>query len=254
MIDSHCHLDHVEGEVDEIVAAAREAGVEAIVDIGMGTASSEAAAERAAHYPGVVYASVGIHPNDLAEFEADPDATMAALADLAGRPGVVGVGETGLDRYRDRSDPALQETAFLAHIELAERVDRTLVIHCRDAHGQVLEILDAHGAPERVVMHCFSGDAAFAAECAGRGYYCSFAGNLTFKRNDELRAAAAAVPDELVLVETDAPYLAPEPRRGRPNSPALIAHTVEALATVWATDRDAIVARLRDNTERAFRL
>jgi TatD DNase family protein len=201
-----------------------------VVDIGMGLEESRAAAARAAVTDGL-YASVGIHPNDLTDFTADRDGCMQTLADLATEPSVVAIGETGLDLYRDRSDPALQEESFRAHIELAKEAGRTLVIHCRAAHERVLAVLDEVGAPSRTVMHCFSGDLAHAKACAERGFYCSFAGNLTYKRSTELRDAAAAVPSALLLVETDAPFLAPVPFRGKPNRPALVVHTVETLAS-----------------------
>lgn len=251
LVDSHCHLAHIERDVEEVLAEAAAAGVELVVDIGMGTGESAAAAARAASIP-QVRASVGIHPNDLEEFESDPEGTMDVLRDLAAKPGVVAIGETGLDHYRDRSAPEVQETAFRAHIALAKQTDRTLVIHCRDAHQAVLDVLDDVGSPPRVVMHCFSGDETYARACARRGYFCSFAGNITYKRNDDLREAARVVRKELLLVETDAPFLAPEPYRGRPNAPALIVHTVEALARVRSLSVNALTSLVADNATRAF--
>lgn len=246
LIDSHCHLGHLEAPLDEALE-----GVDLVVDIGMGLEESRQAAGRAASDPRI-YASVGIHPNDVSEFEADADATIAALAELAVLPRVVAVGETGLDNYRDRSSPQVQEASFRAHIALAKRIDKTLVIHCRDAHQKVLDVLDAEGAPPRVVMHCFSGDVAYARECSSRGYFCSFAGNVTYKRNDDLREASRVVPDELLLVETDAPYLAPEPFRGRSNAPKLVEHTTRALADARSMPFDALLGMLQENTYRAF--
>jgi TatD DNase family protein len=251
LIDSHCHLGHVHGDPAEVVAEARALGVEAVVDIGMGIAESEAVAARAAGIDGV-FAAVGIHPNELEEFERDPGATMAALRDLVSKPGVVGVGETGLDTYRDRWPLDLQETAFRAHIALAREADKALVIHCRDAHERVLEILDEAGAPDRVVMHCFSADSAYASVCAERGFYCSFAGNVTYKKSHELRQAVRAVPDDLLLVETDAPYLAPLPFRGKPNRPALVIHTAQTLAGVRDVPFEDIDVALSRNAKRAF--
>ena len=253
LVDTHCHLGHIEADPELTLAEAREAGVDVVIDIGMGTEESSTATERARRIDGV-YASVGVHPNDLAEFEADPDATMQRLASLAADPRVVAIGETGLDFYRDRSASALQEDAFRAHIELARGTDLPIVIHCRDAHLRVLEILDESGRPERVVMHCFSGDAAYARECAARDYFCSFAGNVTFRNAGGLRAAAAAVPLRLLLAETDAPFLAPEPRRGRPNAPRLLPHTVDALTAVVGADAEEFRVVLRSNSARAFRL
>ena len=251
LVDSHCHLAHIGRDAAEILSEANGAGVALVIDIGMGTAESRAAAERAAVMP-AVRASVGIHPNDLQEYEADTAGTISTLDELASQPGVVAIGETGLDYYRERSSRDLQDHAFRAHIRLAKRSDRTLVIHCRDAHDAVLAVLDDAGAPSRVVMHCFSGDTAYANECAARGFFCSFAGNLTYKRNNDLRDAACIVPDELLLIETDAPFLAPEPFRGKPNAPALVVHTAEALAATRSMSVNALTKLLRDNSRRAF--
>ena len=251
LIDSHCHIGHIEREPADVLGEARSAGVDAVIDIGMGLDESRTSATRASTTDGV-YASVGIHPNDLTEFDADADATMAALRELAVSAHVVGIGETGLDFYRDRWTPEQQETSFRAHIALAKDVDRTLVIHCRDAHDRVLHVLDDEGAPDRVVMHCFSGDVAFAHACNERGFYSSFAGNITYKRNDDLRDAACVVDEHLLLVETDAPFLAPEPFRGKPNAPALVVHTAQRLAEVRASDVDVLTTALRVNTHRAF--
>jgi TatD DNase family protein len=254
LVDTHCHLGHIERPLEDVLRDAAAAGVETVIDIGMGTAESQMSARRAADRPGRVYACVGIHPNDLEEFEADTDSALATLGELAGKPGVVGIGETGLDYYRDRSDRRLQEGAFRAHIALAHQADRTLVIHCRDAHDRVLEVLDEAGAPERVVMHCFSGDVAFAKVCAERGFFCSFAGNMTYRRNDELRKAARSLPPELLLIETDAPFLAPDPHRGKPNHPGLLPHTAEVLASERSISLSALAKSLGENTRRAFAL
>ena len=254
LTDTHCHLSHCEGEPDLILEAAEQAGVERVVDIGMGLEESEASASRAASSPGRILASVGLHPNDLSAWRADPDAAMARLRELASSPGVVAVGETGIDTYRDREQRAVQEESFRAHIALAKETLRTLVIHCRDAHADVIRVLDDAGAPPRVIMHCFSGDADHALECADRGFWCSFAGNITYKRNDDLRAAARVVPLDLLLVETDAPYLAPIPHRGKPNSPALVALTADALAEVVGRDPGEMRRRLAANTQAAFGL
>lgn len=249
--DSHCHLSHIERDASEVLDEAAAAGVGPVIDVGMGLDEARASASRAAATEGV-YAAVGIHPNDLRSFEADPDQTMSELRRLAALPGVVAVGETGLDHYRDRSPHALQETSFRAHIDLAKDVDRTLVIHCRDAHDDVIRVLDDEGAPARVVMHCFSGDADFARRCADRSFYCSFAGNVTYKRNEALRDAARVIPDELLLVETDAPFLAPEPFRGKENAPALVVHTARALADARSVPYETLLHMLQVNTCRAF--
>jgi TatD DNase family protein len=219
-----------------------------VIDIAMGLAEAEASTARG----GVC--AVGIHPNELEEFGSDPSGSMERLAEIATRPGVVGIGETGLDFFRERSSEALQVDAFRAHIGIAKRLDKALVIHCRDAHDRLLEVLEDEGAPSRVVMHCFSGDEAFARKCAERGYFCSFAGNVTYKRNDELRRAATSIPRELLLVETDAPFLTPEPHRGRPNSPVLLPITATRLASELGMPLGELEKRLDDNTRRAFAL
>lgn len=254
LTDTHCHLSHCEGEVEALLDAAAGSGVECVVDVGMGVDESEATVARAEAAGGRILAAVGLHPNDLAAWRADPTAAMDRLRDLAVSPFVVAVGETGIDTYRDREVPAVQEDSFRAHIDLAKDLDRALVIHCRDAQSEVLRILDDEGPPPRVIMHCFSGDRSHAVECTSRGFWCSFAGNITYKRNDELREAARAVPAELLLVETDAPYLAPVPHRGKPNSPALVSLTADALGSALGLDAVQLRGRLADNTAAAFGL
>lgn len=249
LVDTHCHLDHIEADPADVLEEAAAAGVERVVDIGMGLASSEGAVVRAEASGGRVAAAVGFHPNELEGFSEEG---MQRLRDLAARPSVVAVGETGLDFYRDRSAPELQERAFRAHIELAREVGKALVIHCRDAHDRVLEVLDDAGAPGLVVMHCFSGDVAHARACVERGYVCSFAGNLTYPRNTELREAARILPEELLLVETDAPFLAPVPYRGKPNRPALVVHTAAALAEARGISDAALREVLARNVARVF--
>lgn len=248
MIDSHCHLAHIEAEPSQTLADAREAGVHTVIDIAMGLAECEASTARGGP------CAVGIHPNELEEFEADPSGSMAKLAAIASRPGVVGIGETGLDFFRERSSETLQVAAFRAHIGLAKELDKALVIHCRDAHDAVFEVLESEGAPSRVVMHCFSGGEAFAMECADRGFFCSFAGNVTYKRNADLRRAAASLPPELLLVETDAPFLTPEPHRGHPNAPSLLPITANRLASERQMPPGELEKHLDDNTRRAFTL
>lgn len=222
-----------------------------VIDIAMGLAEAETSTTRG--LDGVLVA-VGIHPNDLGSFEADPSGSMARLAELASRPGVVGIGETGLDFFRERSSEELQVDAFRAHIVLAAELDKALVIHCRDAHDRMLEVLEETGVPSRVVMHCFSGDTEFAEKCAERGFFCSFAGNVTYKRNTELRRAATSLPKKLLLVETDAPFLAPEPHRGRPNAPSLLPITATRLASELGVPPTELEVQLDDNTRRAFDL
>ncbi len=250
-VDTHCHLDHhPEATADEQVARARAADVGTLITIGTDLPSSEQAVRTAARFDGV-FAAVGIHPND-----ADTATTeaLAAIADLAMRPEVVAIGETGLDRYRDHTTPEQQDPVFRAQIELAKRLDLTLVIHCRDAWPACLVVLDEEGAPDRVVMHCFSGDLDVVRRCADAGWYLSFAGNVTFRNAQELRDAAAAVPAELLLTETDSPYLTPHPYRGRWNDPSFVPHTLRALAATRGEEPEDLAASVRDNTVRAFAL
>jgi TatD DNase family protein len=265
VIDTHTHLNlhdrYLHGEsvpdADALLAMAADVGVTRVVQIGCDVAYARASIEMARTRPSVVV-GVSVHPNDAARLEADGgpaalDTALAEVALLAEDEVVRAVGETGLDYYRTGEDlHAAQHRAFRVHIDLATRLGKTLVIHDREAHEDVLSILENQGAPERVVFHCFSGDSAMAAYCADRGWYLSFAGPITYKANDALRAALAVVPDDLVLVETDAPYLTPVPHRGKPNASYLMPNTVRAMAEVRETDEATMCALLFDNAQRAF--
>jgi TatD DNase family protein len=251
-LDSHCHLDLIERPAGEVLAAARAAGIARVVTVGVDLASSRWAARCAGEQAGV-YAAVAVHPNETAvPPAAERDAVLAAIAGLAALPQVRAVGETGLDYYRDHADPAVQRDWFRAHIAIAKQAGKALMIHDRDAHEDVLAILEAEGPPEKVIFHCFSGDAAMAKRCAEAGYVMSFAGNITFKNAQPLRDAAAAAPAGLLLVETDAPFLTPVPHRGKPNSPALVAHTVRALADVKQIGVAEMCALVTATGERMF--
>ena len=233
-LDAHCHLDLIEEPTGEVLAAARAAGITRVITVGVDLPSSRWSADRAD--PGLgVYAAVAVHPNETAAAASSPahrDEVLAEITKLAGLPQVRAVGETGLDYYREHAAPEVQRDWFRAHIDIAKQAGKTLMIHDREAHDDVLAILEADGPPERVVFHCFSGDAAMAKRCADAGYVMSFAGNLTFANAPALREAAAAAPADLLLVETDAPFLTPVPHRGKPNTPAMVAHTVRCLASV----------------------
>ena len=253
-LDSHCHLEMIERPVAEVLAAARAAGITRVVTIGTDLASSRWAARCAAQHAGL-YAAVAVHPNETAAAASSPvqrDEVLAQIADLATLPRVRAIGETGLDYYRDHASPAVQRDWFRAHIAIAKRAGKALVIHDRDAHEDVLEILEADGPPEKVIFHCFSGDAAMAKRCAEAGYVMSFAGNITFKNAGPLREAAAAAPVDLLLAETDAPFLTPVPHRGKPNSPALVAQTVRALAALKQIPVEDMCAQLMATGERMF--
>jgi TatD DNase family protein len=268
--DSHTHLDMQSGTVEEALAAAAAVGVNTLVQVGCDLAGSRWAAETAAAYADV-HAAVALHPNEAPRIvlgdpdgwsrqgartpggEAALDEQLAQIDELAALEQVKAVGETGLDHFRTGDEGrAAQERSFRAHIEIAKRHGKALVIHDRDAHEDVLRILKEEGAPERTVFHCYSGDAEMAEICAREGYWMSFAGNVTFKNARNLRDAVAVAPAELLLVETDAPFLTPVPWRGRPNAPYLIPVTVRAMAEVRGMPEDALCEAIAANTARAF--
>ena len=253
--DGHTHLDIMGLPVPGVLAAARQAGIARVITVGTDLESSRWSARCADDYDDV-YAAVAIHPNETAA-AAGGDAgragqVLAEIELLAGLPQVRAVGETGLDYYRDHSDPAVQRDWFRAHIAIAKRTGKVLMIHDREAHEDVLRILAEEGAPDRVVFHCFSGDVEMAKRCAEAGYVMSFAGNLTFTSAQNLRDAAAVAPAELVLTETDAPFLTPVPWRGKPNSPALTAYTVRCLAEVKNMDVAELCDQLTATGERMY--
>jgi TatD DNase family protein len=235
--------------VDEAAAAARAVGIERLVTIGIDVPSSQWQVDAATRHEDV-FATVAIHPNEA--HAADDDA-WARIAELAAHPQVVGVGETGLDHFRTAEDGwAQQEESFRRHIAIAKSTGKALVIHDRDAHDDVLRVLESEGAPDHVVFHCFSGDADFARHCVDRGYVLSFAGNITFKDADALRAAVAVTPLDQLLVETDAPFLTPMPHRGRPNAPYLVPLTIRAVAAVKGVADDDVCAGVTAAADRVF--
>jgi TatD DNase family protein len=248
VLDAHCHLDLMPGSIEDNLAAAQAVGISRVVTIGVDVPSSQwSAAAAAAHRP--VGAAVAIHPNEASA--ADGDA-LAEIARLAALPHVAAVGETGLDFYRDTATAGQQQASFRAHIAIAKQTGKALVIHDRDAHDAVLQALAEEGAPERVVFHCFSGDAAMARVCADHGYVMSFAGNVTFKNAEPLREALRVAPLDLLLVETDAPFLTPMPHRGQPNAPYLVPLTVRAMAEVKGVDTDELCAAISATGDRVF--
>ncbi|GAB3614050.1 TatD family hydrolase [Humibacter ginsengisoli] len=262
--DNHTHIDPsarpgriADGhalDYREHLDRASSVGVRGVVQVGTDVASSIWAAETAAVEPRML-AAVAIHPNDAPELGAagELDDALAVIDSLASRPRVRAIGETGLDFFRtDENGRAAQFRSFEAHIEMAKRHDLALQIHDRDAHDDVIATLKRVGAPERVVFHCFSGDAGLAEVCADNGWYMSFAGTVTFKNAQNLRDALEIAPRSLLLVETDAPYLTPSPFRGRPNAPYLIPHTVRGMAAVTSTDVSLLAAQLVSNTELVY--
>ena len=256
VFDSHTHLDITVSEigtlsVDDLLDAAVKAGVDRVVQVGVDVPSSRWGAELAARDSRVL-AAVALHPND-APLLSDLDGALREIEAMAAEPRVRGIGETGLDTFRTGEEGRVaQEESFRAHIAIAKRHGKALIIHDRDAHADVLRVLDDEGAPDSVVLHCFSGDAEFAAECVRRGFFLSFAGTVTFGNAGHLREAAALTPPSQMLVETDAPYLTPMPHRGRPNASYLIPHTMRLLAEVTGTDLDELCAAISANGERVL--
>jgi TatD DNase family protein len=258
--DNHAHLEIADGPstdsgtvgltLAEQLDRAANVGVIGVVQAGGDIESSVWSAEAAASHPRVL-AAVAIHPNEAPAYaEAGRlDEAIAIIDDLAAQPRVRAIGETGLDFFRTGEDgvPA-QFESFEAHIALAKKHGIAMQIHDRDAHDAVLSTLERAGAPERTVFHCFSGDDAMARHCAERGYYLSFAGNITFKNAQNLRDALAVTPRERILVETDAPFLTPIPHRGRPNAPYVIPVTVRFMAAELGVDLDEFCAQVAANT------
>ncbi len=259
VVDNHCHLDIEDGDAwldpAQALELASGVGVTRIVQIGCDLPGAAWAVRTAEEFDAIV-AGAAIHPNEAPRLDADGglDAALAEIERLVtSSPRVRAVGETGLDYFRTGAGGrAAQQRSFAAHIELAQRYDKTLVIHDRDAHDDVLAMLDRHGTPERTVLHCFSGDADFARRCLDRGAYLSFAGTVTFKNAQHLRDALAVAPLDRILVETDAPFLTPMPFRGRPNASYLIPTTVRAMAEVRGDDLEALCSAINANTEAAF--
>jgi TatD DNase family protein len=260
VVDNHCHLDITrDGDtplpLDEALAAAAAVGVTRIVQIGCDLPGARWAVEAAGAHEAVV-AGVALHPNEAPRLAVAGRLDRAldeieALASSSRR--VRAVGETGLDYFRTGEEGrAAQHDSFRRHIDLAKRLDRTLVVHDRDAHDDILRILDEEGAPDRFVMHCFSGDADFARACLDRGGWLSFAGTVSFKNAEPLREALRVTPRDRVLVETDAPYLTPAPYRGRPNASYLVPVTMRAMAAARGDDLAELCAAVDANTEAAF--
>lgn len=259
LFDAHTHLDAmaqrsgVDADADfvaSVMATAREVGVVRAITVGDTVASSQWCVTAAAQHPDV-YAAVAVHPTEIDGLDDDG---YAELERLAGDPRVVAVGETGLDYYWDRTEPAAQQEHFRRHIALAKAVGKPLMIHDRDAHADILRILREEGAPEQVVFHAFSGDAEMADECVRAGYVLSFPGVITFKNAPGLREAAGRVPLDHLLVETDAPFLTPHPHRGKPNTPALLPLTAAALANALGVDVDELAEAVMATGHRVFGL
>ena len=253
MIDSHSHLDRCAGEPDELVERAREAGVTRILTVGLDGAGNRRQIELAELFP-EVFAAVGRHPNQAEGF-GDGDAEE--LAELAGDDRVVAIGETGLDFYRETASPDTQRRAFSAQVEVALAAGLPLVVHLRDREGseeavsEAFETLERAGGELDVVLHCFSAPGR-VGQAAANGWYCSFAGNVTYPANGALREAAAAVPDELLLVETDAPYLTPQSRRRERNESAFVVETADCVAEARGVSPEDLDRTVTANAARLF--
>jgi len=247
VIDSHTHLDHCEPPDAELVAAAAAAGVARLVSIGTDGASCRAALAAAEAFP-QVYAAVGRHPHEAAGFD---DADLAELRALAAHDRCVAIGETGFDYYRDLAPRADQARAFAAQIGLARETGKTLVIHTRAADDDTLALLREQAGGVRVLLHCFSMPARLE-ECLAEGWWVSFAGNVTYPKAADLARAAARVPLDRLLVETDAPYLAPQPVRGKPNAPANVVHTARFIADLRRITYEELEAAVEGTAARLF--
>ena len=257
-VDAHAHIEIVantgfdSAEVRQVIDDAAAAGIDRIVQVGYSAEQSQWGADLAALYDGQVLAAVALHPNEAPVVE-DLEADWAIIEALAQQPRVRAIGETGLDYFRTPPElRARQQESFKWHIDLAKRTKKALVIHDRDSHDDVLSVLAEVGAPEKTVFHCFSGDVEMAKKCIERGYVLSFAGTVTFKNAPQLREALAITPIDQILVETDAPFLAPMPHRGALNSPAQIATIVRAMAAERNADLAEFATALSRNAERVF--
>ena len=246
-IDTHTHLDHCLVDPNELVAAARLAGVTTLIQSGTDADSSRLAVELAERFP-EVWATVGFHPHEAKDLDAAGAATIEALV---GHPRVVAVGEAGLDYHHDHSPRERQREVFEWHMTVAARAGLPLVVHTREADDHSLDLLAEHGTDLTVVLHCFSMPDRLE-ELVARGYYLSFAGNVTFPKASALQDAARTAPAERILIETDAPYLTPVPRRGRPNTPAMVTHTYAFVAGLRGVQPAQLVAQVRENAARAF--
>lgn len=254
VVDAHTHLDACgcrdAADVAVMVDRAAAVGVNRVVTVADDLASARWAAE-AATWDDRVFAAVALHPTRTTTFT---DADRAELERLAAQPRVVAVGETGLDYYWDYSPPQAQIEAFRWHIDLAKRAGKALMIHDRDAHDDVLRVLEEEGPPSTVVFHCFSGDAEVARRCVDAGYVLSFSGSVTFRNAKPLHEAAKLVPADQILVETDAPFLTPHPFRGRPNESYCVPYTLRGLAELRGDDVAELAAAVTANAERVFGL
>jgi TatD DNase family protein len=251
LVDTHAHLQwpSLLADVDAVLTRAHDAGVRRILTLGTDPASCRAAVDLAERHAGV-YAAVGVHPGDVVD---DAGAALDSVAPLLDHPRVVAIGETGLDYYHDDNPPrALQRASFERHLDLAARTGKPICIHSRESGDDVLRLLEARAGRVTAVLHCYTGDLATAQRALALGCYLSFAGNATYPKLRDLLAVAAAIPADRLLLETDAPFLAPQPRRGRRNEPANVAYTYEAIAAARGATRASLGALVGANAARLF--
>lgn len=257
-VDSHAHLELIHNSeadsplIKETLAQAAEVGVDRVVQVGYSAEQSIWSVKCAEAFPGQVLAAVALHPNEAPVVD-DLEKDLKVIDELASHPRVRAIGETGLDFFRTAVELRdRQSYSFKRHIKMAKAHNKALVIHDRDSHQAVLDILSQEGAPDNTIFHCFSGDLKMAKECVANNYILSFAGTITFKNAPELRAAAAIVPINQLLVETDSPFLAPMPNRGSLNTPAQIPNTLRVLADVRGESVDYLAGAISENAERIF--
>jgi len=257
-VDSHAHLELIHNSepdsplIKQTLDEAAAVGIDRVVQVGYSAEQSIWSVKCAESFVGRVLAAVALHPNEAPVVD-DLEKDLKVIEELASHPRVRAIGETGLDFFRTAEDlQEKQKYSFRRHIQIAKDHNKALVIHDRDAHRAVLDLLIEEGAPSNTIFHCYSGDAAMAKECISNKYVLSFAGTVTFKNAPELREAVALVPIELLLVETDSPFLAPMPNRGSLNTPAQIPNTLRAIADVRGESADYLAAAISENAERIF--
>jgi TatD DNase family protein len=257
-VDSHAHLELIHNSepdsplIKQTLDEAAAVGIDRVVQVGYSAEQSIWSVKCAEAFVGRVLAAVALHPNEAPVVD-DLEKDLKVIEELASNPRVRAIGETGLDFFRTAEDlQEKQKYSFRRHIKIAKDHNKALVIHDRDAHRAVLDLLIEEGAPDNTIFHCYSGDAAMAKECISNKYILSFAGTVTFKNAPELREAVALVPIELLLVETDSPFLAPMPNRGALNTPAQIPNTLRAIADVRGESADYLAAAISENAERIF--